>query len=571
MSDQTKRTIVIVGGVAGGASAATRARRLNENARIIMLEKDQYVSFANCGLPYYIGGEIAEREKLLVAKPELFEKRFNIEVRIGHEALAIDRARRVIRVQDRGAKREYEQAYDRLILAPGASPIVPPLAGIDAGNVFSLRNVEDTDRVKKFIDEQKPKRAVVVGAGFIGLEMVEQLARLGMQTALVELADQVLPLLDPEMAAILEEELKQRGVELYVGDGLAGFEVDESKLARAVKLNSGKTVGAQMFVLGIGVRPNTGLAEQAKLELGPTRGIKVNAHQQTSDPFIYAAGDAVEYVYGPTGSSLRVPLAGPANRAGRLAGEHAATDGGAEMGEVWGTSIVRVFGKTAGMTGLTMKLAAKLGKQARSVIIQANHHAGYYPGAQAMVLKLVYEEGSGKVLGAQAVGGEEGVDKRLDVLATALHFGATVRDLTELDLAYAPPFGSAKDAVHMAGFAACNEMDGHVRVIPPDQALAGMQVVDLRTAKEVATAPLLGVEGATVRHVPVDELRARLAELDPRQPTVTVCASGLRSYIGARILKAHGFTDVRNLTGGASMRRIALSQTRGPCGGGQGR
>ncbi|MCC7409583.1 MAG: FAD-dependent oxidoreductase, partial [Phycisphaeraceae bacterium] len=505
---------------------------------------------------YYLGGEIQDRAKLIVAKPDLFRQRFNIDLRTRHEALAIDRPRKSVKVLDRDANQTYELAYDRLILAPGAAPIVPPIPGTDAANVFTLRNLEDTDRIKHYLDTAKPSRAVVVGAGFIGLEMVEQLADRGINVSLVELTDQVMPLLDPEMAHLLEEELAAHKVDLHLGDGIVGFQTQGDR-ATAVTLASGKAIATDLVILGIGVRPNTKLAEAAGLELGPSKGIKVNPLSQTSDPTIYAVGDAAEYIYGPTDQPLRVPLAGPANRAGRLAGEHAATGRSAPMGKVWGTSIVRVFGKTAAMTGLTEKLAKRLGRAVKSVIIQANHHAGYYPGAQPMVLKLLYVPGTGKVLGAQAVGGE-GVDKRIDVIATLLHFGGTVWDLTNLDLAYAPPFGAAKDPVHMAGFAATNELAGLVEHLPPGCSLAGQQVVDLRTAAEHAASPLAGTDDAVVKHIPIDELRGRIGELDPSKPTVLHCASGLRSYIGTRILRQHGFTDVKNLTGGAIMRRHAV-------------
>lgn len=547
--------IVIVGGVAGGASAATRARRLNERAQIILFEKDAHVSFANCGLPYYIGGEIARRDKLLVASPELLERRFGIEVRTRQEVTAIDRQRRVVHVLDHATGRRYEQPYDRLILAPGASPIVPPMEGADAVNVFTLRNLADADAILRYIAEHQPKRAVVVGAGFIGLEMVEQLVRRELSVSLVELQEQVLPPLDPEMAQPLREELERHGVELYLGEGIAGLSVQDGQ-AVAVRLDSGRELPAELVLLGLGVRPNVQLARDAGLTLGPQDGIAVNEYMQTSDPAIYAVGDAVEYVFGPTDQPMRIPLAGPANRAGRLAGEHAATGRGAPMAPVMGTAIVRVFGQTAASTGLSVKLARRLGVAARSVTILANHHAGYFPGAHPITLKLIYAPDDGRILGAQAVGWA-GVDKRIDVIATAMRFGGTVRDLAGVDLAYAPPYGSAKDPVHVAAFAACNQLDGLVDFAEPDEDLSQAQVLDVRTDREVTASPLTGVGHAI--HIPLDELRDRLNELDRTGPIVAVCASGVRSYVAARLLREHGFERARSLSGGQILRHRALA------------
>ncbi len=554
MGDQPLR-IVIVGGVAGGASAATRARRMNERAQIVMFEKDRHVSFANCGLPYYLGGEIEDREKLLVAKPELFEKRFNIDVRTRQEVTSIDRPRKVIAVVNHRTGETYELGYDKLILAPGASPIVPPIEGVDAANVFTLRNVEDVDRIKSYLDVTKPERAVVIGAGFIGLEMVEQLHGLGIETRLVELVDQVLPPLDSEMAHLLQEELEAHGVDLHLGDGIKEVRTVDG-LADSVVLNSGTVLGTDLVIMGVGVRPNVKLAVDAGLALGETGGVLTNAYGQTDDADIYAVGDVAEYEYGPTGAMMRVPLAGPANRAGRTAGEHAASGKADASTPVYGTAIARVFGLAAGMTGLSRKLAERLGVEARSVTVLANQHVGYYPGAKQMVLKLIYEPGTGKVLGAQAVGAD-GIDKRMDVIATAMRFGATVRDLAGLDLAYAPPYGAAKDPVHMAAFAACNELDGHVKVLDPGADLTGLQALDVRSAGEVAKTPF--PEAAGPVHIPVDELRGRLDELDPSKPTVVTCASGLRSYVACRVLVQNGFADVYNLAGGVTMRTHALA------------
>ena len=547
-------TILIVGGVAGGASAAARARRMNEHARIIICERDSYVSFANCGLPYYLGGEIKDRDALLIAKPALFKRRFDIEVRTRHLVTAIDREARSITVSDLDADASYEVSYDKLILAPGADPIEPAIPGVEAEGVFTLRNLEDTDRIAVAVSEAQ--RAVVVGGGYVGLEMAEQFRRRGLEVALVEMQPQVLPLHDAEMVEPLHRQLEFNGVRLELGNGIVSIE-EQGGRATAAVLADGTRLPADLILLGIGVRPNTGLAETAGIELGPSRGIATDEFMRTSDPDIYAVGDVAEYAYGPTGSRLRVPLAGPANRTGRLAGEHAATGQSRKAPAAWGTSIVRVFGTSAGMTGLSLKAATAAGYEANATHIIANNHAGYYPGAQAMIVKLVFEEGTGKVLGAQACGGE-GVDKRLDVVSTAMHFGGTVHDLTELDLTYAPPFGSARDPVHMAAFAAQNHLDGLAPVVQPDIDLCLYQTLDVRSAAEVEALPLADCDD--IVNIPLDKLRDRLDELDPSLPTVVACRSGLRSYVATRILKQHGFTEVYNLSGATAMREFALNR-----------
>jgi len=512
-----------------------------------MFEKDEHVSFANCGLPYYIGQEIADREKLLVATAELFRRRFAIDVRTRHEVVGIDRAAKAVQVVNRETGERLTEPYDRLILATGASPIVPPLEA-NCENVFTLRNLDDTDRIKAAVDARAGQHAVVVGAGFIGLEMAEQLQRRGVHTTVVELADQVLPPLDGEMAALIEAELRDHRIELHLGDGISDLQA-EGRRATGVVLNSGTVVAADLVILGIGVRPNLELARVAELEIGPGGGIAVSQHMQTSDPSIYAVGDAVEYPHALLESPTRIPLAGPANRAGRIAGEHAATDHALPMTPVAGTAIVRVFGLAAGMTGLSQKLAARLERPVRSVIIEAAHHAGYFPGAKNIVLKLLYEPETGKLLGAQAAGAE-GIDKRIDVIATAIHFGGTVHDLAGVDLCYAPPFGAAKDPIHMAAFAAQNDLRGAPPMTQLDEQLAGRQVLDVRSKREVEALPLAGAI-----HIPLDELRARLDELDRDQPVVAVCHTGKRAHVAARILSQHGFHDVTNLTGGVSSRQ----------------
>jgi NADPH-dependent 2,4-dienoyl-CoA reductase/sulfur reductase-like enzyme/rhodanese-related sulfurtransferase len=565
MSTTQPLRIIIVGGVAGGASAATRARRCNEQAHITLLEKDEYVSFANCGMPYHIGGEISDRGRLLVASAALLRGRFRLDVRERCEAVSIDRAARTIRVRNLVDGSETELPWDRLILSPGASPFVPPVDGVDAAGVFTLRNIADMDRITAAVSSLPqstsiPRRAVVVGAGFIGLELVEQLARRGFETALVEQQSQVLPPLDPEIAAALHEELLRHSVRVQLGQGLKRILV-ENDTAAGVELKDGTQIPGSLVILGLGVRPNVQLALDAGLPLGRTGGILTNRFHQTTDPQIYAVGDAAEYFCEPGSQWARVPLAGPANRAGRLAGQHAATGRGEPAAPVSGTAILRVFDLAAGMTGLTVKAARKAGFDCRSATVIAGQHAGYFPGASPITLKLVYEAASGAVLGAQATG-KDGVDKRIDVLATAIRFLATVRDLAGLDLAYAPPYGAAKDPIHQAAFVACNELDGLGTMLDADASLAGFQVVDVRSTAEVVKAPLTGLAGAlSVWNIPVDELRSRLHELDPTLATVVSCGVGVRGHVAQRILVQHGFRRVLNLTGGAALRRRAVPES----------
>lgn len=545
MTDRPSQTIVIVGGVAGGASAAARARRLDEHARIVLFEKDAHVSFANCGLPYYIGREIEERDDLLVAKPDLLRERFNLDVRTRCEVLSIDREKKTVRVRALDEDRAFEQSYDNLILAPGAEPIVPPIDNARAPGVFTLRNLDDTDAIDAHLSSAKPERAVVVGAGFIGLEMVEQLRRRGVAVALAELAPQVLPPLDADMARFVEAELARHGVELHLSDGIAGVRTNPDGSAAGVTLSSGAEIDARLVILGVGVRPMTRLAADAGIRLGATGAIATDRFCRTSDPDVYAVGDAAEYEHRVTGRPTRAPLGGPANRAGRVAGEHAASGVSAGLAPVTTTAIVRVFGLAAGATGLSVRAARRAGFDARAAVIAAKHHAGYYPGAERLVLKLVYDGATGRVLGAQAVG-PEGVDKRLDVVSTAIHFGATIDDLAGLDLAYAPPFGSAKDPVHMAAFAAQNDRAGLVPLVQPDEPMAaGEQVVDVRTPAERDAFRLVGST-----HIEIESLRSRAGELDRSRPVATVCHSGLRAHAAARILRGLGFPRVRNITGG---------------------
>jgi NADPH-dependent 2,4-dienoyl-CoA reductase/sulfur reductase-like enzyme/rhodanese-related sulfurtransferase len=547
------RTIVVIGGVAGGASAAARARRMNERARIILLEKDEHVSFANCGLPYYVGGEIEQREKLLVATPQRFEQFFRIEVRTLHEATAIDRERQVVRVHDRQKQTDYDQPYDRLVLAPGAEPIIPPIDGVNASNVFRIRNVHDAVSARQFIEERQPRRAVVVGAGYIGLEMVEMLRHRQLEVALVEMLEQVMPLLDEEMADLVEEELRRNGVQLQLGNALQSLKLEGDRVAGVI-LQDGTTIPADLVVMAIGVKPKTELARDAGLDIGPAGGISVNPFMQTSDPLIYAAGDAVEYEHAVTGTRMRIPLAGPANRAGRIAGEHAATDSAPAMRPVLGTSILRVFSRTVAMTGVSEALAKRCDIPCKAVWVPANHHVTYYPGAEEMMIKLLYDPSDGRVLGAQIVGGA-GVDKRVDVIATAISLGGTIDDLAGLDLTYAPPYGAAKDPVHMAAFVAQNEMRQLELQYPPayeGTLPAGTQLLDVRFDHEWKAGHL-----EDANHIPLPQLRERLDELDRERPVMTICRGGQRSYYATRLLRQSGFSEVGTLSGG-----MVMQQTR---------
>lgn len=553
MSSKNVRRIVIVGGVAAGASAATRARRIDPHAEITLLEKGPAVSFANCGLPYHLGGEIADRQKLLVATPELFWNRFRIGVRTNQEVVGIDRQAKSVRVMDSKdpSKPQTELPYDKLILAMGAEPVLPPFAQQPASNVFQLWTLPDMDGILSRIKQSTVKRALVVGAGFVGIEVVEQLHRIGIQVDLVERSTTILNRLDPIFANMACNALRKESIQPINSESVMEFKRDGAQVTAAV-LSDGRTIPTDLVILGIGVRPRTQLAVQAGLAIGDSGGLVVNEFMQTSDPEIYAAGDLVEYTHQITGRKTLNPLAGPANRSGRIAGEHAVSGNSQPMGGVLGTSIVRVFETTVGMTGLNEKYLHQHKIPFRTAIVQAANHASYFPGATNMQLKVLYEAPSGRILGAQAVGGE-GVDKRIDVLATAMTLGGTVYDLARIDLAYAPPYGSAKDPIHMVAFTAINDLQGHPRLLPPDADLEGFQVVDVRTPKERVDLPLPNAIA-----IPIDDMPEGCAQLDRNRPTVVVCHSGKRAHIGACRLQASGFSQVFNLTGGMSVRSQML-------------
>lgn len=545
------KKVVIVGGVAGGASAAARLRRLDEDAEIIMFERGLHISFANCGLPYYIGDIIPDRKRLLVQTPERMQARFNIDVRTLSEVTRILPSQKEVEVCDLSSDETYRESYDYLIISPGAFPLVPDLPGIDLSNVFKIRNVPDSDTVKKYIQEQEPETAVVLGGGFIGLEMADVLHESGVETAVVEASSQIMGPLDAEMAAIVQNYLRWQGIDLYLADRAAALEGTDR--VEKVVLESGRTIPADMVVLGIGVRPEVGLAQEAGLALGSTGGILVDEYLRTSDPFIYAVGDAIQVRDFVTGRDVLVPLAGPANRQGRLVADNIAGYP-TRYGEVQGTAIVKILDMAAAVTGSNEKSLTREGRDFLTCHLHPSSHATYYPGSTQMSMKLLFTPGEGKVLGAQIVG-YNGVDKRIDVLATAIRAGMTVFDLQELELAYAPPFGSAKDPVNLAGYVASNMLKGDVEMAywpeVPEFVAAGAVLLDVRTSREFSRG---AVEGAM--HVPVDNLREHL-ELIPQDKEILVyCRTGLRSYIAARILSQHGYR-CKNISGGYELYRAA--------------
>lgn len=537
--------VVIVGGVAGGATAAARIRRLDENAEITIFEKSGYISYANCGLPYYIGGEISDREELTLQTPESFNARFRVDVKVRHEVVAINPDRKTVTVRNLSGGEVFEEKYDKLVLSMGAKPIRPNLPGIDDERIFTVRNVEDTFRIKDYIDATKPERAVVIGGGFIGIEMAENLRRLGTEVTLVEAAPQLMAPFDGDMAAFIHAEVRAAGVKLVLGGMVDGFESNGKSLG--VRLKDGDTISCDMAVLAIGVAPDTALAKDAGFELGIKGSIVVNERMETSVSDVYAVGDAVQIKNFVTGKPALISLAGPANKQARIAADNICGKDRRYNG-AQGSSVIKVFRLTAAATGINERTAKSEGIDADKVILSPMNHAGYYPGGKIMTMKVVFEKGTYLLLGAQIVG-FDGVDKRIDVLATAIRAGMKVTDLTELDLAYAPPYSSAKDPVNMAGFMAENIRDGLVGqwyyddepTLPRD---GSVTLLDVRTAQEFATGNIDGFV-----NIPVDELRERAGELDKDKPVYVICQSGLRSYIAACILAGRGF-EVYNFAGG---------------------
>lgn len=549
---------VIVGGVAGGATAAARLRRVDETADILLLEKGPHISYANCGLPYYIGGVIAERDKLLVQTPEAFGKRFRIDVRVKNEVLAINAKAKTLTIRNADGK-EYEEAYDKLLLSPGANPVKPPLEGIESEGIFTLRNVEDTDRIKAYVTGKQVKRAVVVGAGFIGLEMAENLHHAGIAVSVVEMGNQVMAPIDFSMAAHIHQHLIQKGVSLYLEEGVTHFQRTEQGII--VYLKSGKTIAADMVLLSIGVRPATALAQQAGLKLGETGGIWVDEHLETSEKDIYAVGDAIEYPHPLTGKPWLNYLANPANRQGRIVADNMALGNTVSYEGAIGTSIAKVFDMTVASTGLAAKRLKQWGMEYQSSVTHSSSHAGYYPNALPITLKLTFHPRTGKLYGAQCVG-YEGVDKRIDQIAGLIKRGGTVYDLMETEHAYAPPFSSAKDPIAIAGYVASNIVGGAMPAISWRELLEKKEqvvLVDTRTAEEFSFGTIPGA-----LNIPLDEMRERLAEIPADKPVVLFCAVGLRGYLAQRILMGCGYRNVRNLMGGYKTFSTAVAPLLAP-------
>ena len=543
--------VVIIGGVAGGMSAATRLRRLDEHAEIVIFEKEPYVSFANCGLPFYLSGEISERSDLVVQTAAALQQRFNLDVRPNHEVTRILPAEHVVVVRHAG--QEKRESYDKLILSPGAQPIMPNLPGVTPANrVYALRNIPDLDRIMAELQNDRVRRVLVVGGGFIGLEVAENLRLSGLAVTVVEQSDHVLPPLDPEMAAFVQAELSQNGVDVITNQGLTALEDD----GQTAVLADGTRLATDLTIMAVGVRPASQLAQAAGLTLGLKGGIVVNDHYQTSVPDIYAVGDAIVVKQQLNGQDTLIALASPANRQGRQVADNLCGLKHPNRGSI-GTAIVRVFKLVAAATGLNERQVGQLKLKYRVVHVRENSHAGYFPGGTPMTLKLIFNPDSGKIYGAQGIGAQ-GVDKRLDVLATAIKGGLTITDLPELELTYAPPFGSAKDPVNMLGYAAMNVAEGLSRTIQwselPEWLAAGWRLLDVRDPDELSDGQF-----KQSLNIPLNQLRDRLGELDKQQPYVVSCFSGQRSYIAERLLRQHGFTVV-NLDGAFALYRAVRPQ-----------
>lgn len=555
---------IIIGGVAGGATAAARIRRADENAEIVLVEKGKYISYANCGLPYYIGGVIKSRDKLFVQTPEAFSRRFNVDVRTRHEALSIDTERHEVSIR-RADGTTYSETYDRLLLSPGAEPVRPPLEGIDTEGIFTLRNVDDTDRIHSYLGTHRVRHAVVVGGGFIGLEMAENLHHAGAGVSIVEMADQVMAPVDFSIASHVHRHLMDKGVGLWLGRGVEKFTSENGSIK--VWLNTGETLSADLVLLSIGVRPSVRLAREAGIELG-ARGIKVNRWLQTSSPDVYAVGDAIEYEHPIAGGPWLNYLAGPANRQARIAADNMVYGNREEYEGSIGTSVAKVFDITVGATGLAAKHLKRMGVPYLTSVTTSSSHAGYYPGAFNLTLKLTFAPDTGRIYGAQCVG-VDGVDKRIDEIAMLIKRGGTVRDLVRTEQAYAPPFSSAKDPVAIAGYVACNTLDGVMPVVTWRELAAADRsevcLVDVRTPEEYSLGT---IDGAV--NIPLDDLRGRLGEIDRESDVIVFCAVGLRGYLAQRILLGRGYRRVRNLAGGYKTYSLATQKVEPvegqPCG-----
>lgn len=539
--------VLIIGGVAGGASAAARLRRLDEKVEIIILERGPYVSYANCGLPYFVGDVIKNRDELLLHTPQSLRKQYNIDARVGNEAIAIDSALKQVSVRVVSSRELYTENYDKLIIATGSQPLRPPIKGIDSPRIKTLWTVPDADQLREIIFKHGAKSAIVIGGGFIGLEAAENLRAAGLEVSLVEMLDQVLPPLDYEMASILHQHIRNAGVRLSLDDGVDSFH--DTGDAVTVILKSGAELAAQLVILAIGVRPNSELAKAAGLNVSQRGGIVVDDHMRTSDPDIYAVGDAVQVQDRIFGDATMIPLAGPANKQGRIAADNIAGLDATYAGSQ-GTSVVKVFDMTAAFTGANEKALIKrglvLGRDYARVIISQNAHAGYYPDATRMTIKLLFAQDGSRIFGAQIVG-QEGVDKRIDTLAVAIRLGASVHDLSQLELAYAPPYSSAKDPVNMAGYVAENMLDGltHMSAWDVVEKHPASQILDVREAYEIEAFAL-----PRYKHIPLGDLRRRLDELDPAKETIVFCGVGIRTHNAARILANNGFRDVQVYPGG---------------------
>ena len=558
--------VVIVGGVAGGATAAARLRRLDEQAEIVVFERSGYISYANCGLPYYIGGSISDPDELTLQTPQSFYTRFRVDMRVRHEVTAIHPERKTVSVTELDTGRQFEESYDKLILSPGAKPTQPRLPGAGLEKLFTLRTVEDTFRVKKYIEENSPRSAVLAGGGFIGLELAENLRELGMDVTIVQRPRQLMNPFDTDMAAFIHAQMRKHGVKLALGHTVEGFEEKDGGVD--VLLKDAEPLHADMVVLAIGVTPDTKLAAEAGLALGMKNSILVNERMETSIPDIYAVGDAVQVKHYVSGEDTLIPLAGPANKQGRIAADNICGLDSTYKGSQ-GSSVIKIFDMTAASTGLNEARAAKAGFEVDKLILSPMSHAGYYPGGKVMTVKVVFEKSTYRLLGAQIVG-YEGVDKRIDVLATAIHCGMKVTELKDLDLAYAPPFSSAKDPVNMAGFMAENLEKGvvrqwHVEQEPSLPRDGSVILLDTRTVGEYGRGHAEGFI-----NIPVDELRERIGELERGKPVYVMCQSGIRSYIACRILSANGF-ECYNFSGGYRFYQTvsgdkALIESAWPCG-----
>lgn len=538
--------VVIIGGVAGGATAAARIRRLDEHAEIIIFEKSGFISYANCGLPYYIGGTIEDENELTLQSPESFFSRFRIHVNVNHEVIGIDPKNKTVSVKNLKNGREFSETYDKLIISTGAKPLVPNLGGLDSNKkIFTLRTVEDTFKIKKFISENQPKSAVVVGGGFIGVEMAENLAKDGIKITLVEAADQLMAPFDRDMASLIHSEMRKNNIRLMLSTPVEGF--SENGSCVDVILKNSKNVTADMVILAIGVVPDSSLAKEAGLELGIKGSIAVNDSMQTSDPDIYAVGDAVQIKNFITGQLTLVALAGPANKQARIAADNICGLNSHYTGSQ-ASSVIKIFNLTAASTGINERTAKNLGIESDKVILSPMSHASYYPGAKLMTMKVIFEKSTYRLLGAQIIG-FDGVDKRIDVIATAIRAGMPAPDLAELDLAYAPPYSSAKDPVNMAGFIIENIKNKIVKqwYVEQDESIArdgSVTLLDTRTPLEYSKGHAEGFI-----NIPVDSLRERISELDKSKPVYVMCQSGVRSYIASRILSGYGF-DTYNFAGG---------------------